>query len=614
MKYSNMINPNSKSQWLLLATLFFFLAFLGGIIALSAALPAGVIARGVSIGPFDVGGLTYEQTLALIKNQTSILETRGIDFVSGSKVVNLPSMSNSFSGPEFSYPIFNYLPEETAAQAWQLGRTGNWRDKFINRLTLRFSGQKIPLIFSLDEEKASQFLKDNFSPFENQPREARLRVVWEKDKSDYQIEIQPEEVGQVFDYPVLIKTLQENLAQLDSASIAMISKIIYPQIKAEEVSALRPQAEEWLARGQLELLFENQTFAMPLEKWSQWLRVVKKDGQVILDLDEELMAADLKEEIPGVEREMQEAKFVMKNSRVEEFSGGIVGQQLEIDETKEVIRQVLFAGAKSAGLVIKKSEPTSQLAKLNELGIKEIIGVGRSNFRGSPPNRIHNIKNGAKTLNGILISPDEVFSLLAALGKVDAEHGYRPELVIKGNKTTPEFGGGLCQIGTTSFRVALASGLPILERQNHSYRVSYYEPPVGVDATIYNPRPDFKFQNDTGHYILIQTRIEGTELIFEFWGTKDGRQAVQTEPIVFNRSSPPPAKLIETMDLPVGKKKCTERAHAGADAVFTYTITYIDGTVKTQEFKSHYRPWGEVCLIGVEKLSEPVEIKTESQP
>ena len=246
------------------------------------------------------------------------------------------------------------------------------------------------------------------------------------------------------------------------------------------------------------------------------------------------------------------------------------------------------------------------MASLNEMGIKEIIGIGRSDFRGSPPNRIHNIKTGAASLNGILIAPNEEFSLLKALGKIDGEHGYKPELVIKGNKTMPEFGGGLCQIGTTIFRATLASGLPILERQNHSYRVSYYEPPVGIDATIYYPKPDFRFLNDTGRYILIQTRIEGTELIFEFWGTKDGRVALQSEPVVYNRTAPPPAKLIETLDLPIGKKKCTERAHAGADAVFTYTITYLDGAVKTQEFKSHYRPWGEVCLIGVEKLSEPI--------
>ena len=69
----------------------------------------------------------------------------------------------------------------------------------------------------------------------------------------------------------------------------------------------------------------------------------------------------------------------------------------------------------------------------------------------------------------------------------------------------PEYGGGLCQIGTTVFRAAVNSGLPITERRPHAYRVVYYEP-AGFDATIYDPRPDLRFINDTENYILIQTK------------------------------------------------------------------------------------------------------------
>ena len=49
--------------------------------------------------------------------------------------------------------------------------------------------------------------------------------------------------------------------------------------------------------------------------------------------------------------------------------------------------------------------------------------------------------------------------------------------------------------------------------------MGYYKP-YGVDATIYLPSPDLKFTNDTGKYILIQTRIEGTKVYFDFYGTK----------------------------------------------------------------------------------------------
>ena len=193
--------------------------------------------------------------------------------------------------------------------------------------------------------------------------------------------------------------------------------------------------------------------------------------------------------------------------------------------------------------------------------------------------------------------------------------GWLPELVIKGNKTVPELGGGLCQIGTTLFRAILASGLPITERQSHSYRVRYYEP-AGADATIYEPRPDFRFVNDTGNYLLINGYVEGDEVTFEVWGTKDGRTTLFTGrnetssifkllPKIFNITPPPPKKIVETLDLAPGKTKCTETAHAGADAEFTYSVTYANGTVKKETYRSHYRPWQAVCLVGVEKLTEP---------
>jgi vancomycin resistance protein YoaR len=155
--------------------------------------------------------------------------------------------------------------------------------------------------------------------------------------------------------------------------------------------------------------------------------------------------------------------------------------------------------------------------------------------------------------------------------------------------------------------VALNTGLPITERQNHSYRVSYYEP-AGTDATIYDPNPDLKFVNDTGRYILFLTKIEGDNLIFEFWGTKDGRQVEQfpDPPKIYDIKIPAAAKIIETTDLPVGQKKCTERAHKGATTEFTYRVTYPSGEIKTKLFKSVYVPWQEVCLVGVEKIVEPV--------
>jgi len=246
-------------------------------------------------------------------------------------------------------------------------------------------------------------------------------------------------------------------------------------------------------------------------------------------------------------------------------------------------------------------------------GIKEIIGTGHSNFAGSPKNRRHNIAVGAAAVNGLLLKPGEEFSLVKTLGEVEARTGYLPELVIKENKTIPEYGGGLCQVGTTVFRAALNSGLPITARRNHSYRVAYYEP-AGMDAAVYIPNPDVRFLNDTGSYVLIQARIEGNDFYFDFWGLKDTRKITVSKPVVYNIVRPASTKIVETTDLAPGQKKCTEKAHNGADAYFDYTVVYNPGTadekIEEKRFSSHYVPWQEVCLIGVTKLSSAIVSST----
>ena len=267
--------------------------------------------------------------------------------------------------------------------------------------------------------------------------------------------------------------------------------------------------------------------------------------------------------------------------------------------------------------LVTKVEEIEKISQANDLGIFELIGTGHSNFAGSPANRRHNIRTGASKLHGLVIKPGEEFSLVGALGAVDGSTGYLQELVIKDNKTIPEYGGGLCQIATTMFRAALSTGLPITERRNHSYRVSYYEP-AGTDATIYTPRPDLKFKNDTGNNILIQARFEGAnDIYFDMWGKSDGRTATTTYPVIYNIVKPGPTQIIETTDLKPGEKKCTEKAHSGADAYFDYTVVYNQGKenenkVETR-FSSKYVPWREVCLVGVEpKTASSSATSTES--
>ena len=362
----------------------------------------------------------------------------------------------------------------------------------------------------------------------------------------------------------------------------------------------------------INLYHENRQWQVSKDDFSKWLKFKKTlDENVVIEVNKDKIEEFLAKEIaPNIDKDPVKADFVINDGKVEDFQLAEKGLNLEVDKTTARIQESIKNKESEIDLLVSNINYNTS-DNLN-LGIKEIIGTGHSDFSGSPSNRRHNIRIGAEALNGMLIKPGQEFSLVQSLGDIDAENNYLPELVIKGDETVPEYGGGLCQIGTTVFRTALESGLKITERRNHSYRVSYYEP-AGTDATIYSPKPDFRFLNDTPAHVMIQYRIEGSDLYFDFWGTDDGRQASTTYPVIYNIKSPPPTKYVETEDLEPGKVKCTESAHNGADAYFDYTVTYPEGSEAETEsrerrFYSRYIPWQEVCLIGKE---EEVATSTE---
>ncbi len=107
----------------------------------------------------------------------------------------------------------------------------------------------------------------------------------------------------------------------------------------------------------------------------------------------------------------------------------------------------------------------------NDFEIVDVLGIGKSSFRGSDSGRVKNIQNAVAKIDGVIVAPGEVFSFLKSVGPVTRENGFGPAKVISGGRTVLGDGGGVCQVSTTVFRSALNSGLPILERNAHSYRV-----------------------------------------------------------------------------------------------------------------------------------------------
>ncbi|MEG0283373.1 MAG: VanW family protein [Erysipelotrichales bacterium] len=124
-------------------------------------------------------------------------------------------------------------------------------------------------------------------------------------------------------------------------------------------------------------------------------------------------------------------------------------------------------------------------------------------------NKVHNLKICSKTMNKILIKPNETFSFWW-LAKNHKQYGeYKPGLnLIKGKLSEVE-GGGLCQLSNLLYDLFLHSPLDIVERKAHdSVSIAPTNSLLGVDATLNEGWIDLKVKNRTPYTFQVNLSFD----------------------------------------------------------------------------------------------------------
>lgn len=285
------------------------------------------------------------------------------------------------------------------------------------------------------------------------------------------------------------------------------------------------------------------------------------------------------------------------------FTGtGLIGRRVDLAKAAVLTLKALMDGVDTVVLPVDVEQPkvTVTAPELAAMGIKEVVMIGESSFAGSPVNRRHNIGVGIRRFNGVIVPQGSVFSFVSILGPVNEKTGYRKELVIQGDETIPDYGGGLCQISSTAYRGPWEYGLPIVQRRNHSYAVSYYSP-QGTDATIYPPSTDFKFHNDTPGALLLQALVDDRDrAFFIYYGTHDDRRSEIFGPFIWDRVAAPKEERIEySIEVPLGEKKKVGDRHDGMKVLWYRTVQMAGTGAVTERVFSQYQARPLSYQIGV---------------
>ncbi|OGZ34613.1 MAG: hypothetical protein A2V60_00535 [Candidatus Portnoybacteria bacterium RIFCSPHIGHO2_01_FULL_39_19] len=423
--------------------------------------------------------------------------------------------------------------EDTIISIFEKGHKGNKSVYNAYWQILSLLGYNFEPIWQIDEEKLENLFKENPSSI-HEPAKNRS-LTYENQKQDFTITKSSN--GVVIDKIKFKKDLAKNINNFENKNIQLNLIKDYPEVMESETDIAYQEAKSILSALPFKIV-------IPEDKEIKEIAKIEKED--LLSLIEFYPVLDPKNQnnkilgirvnqskskdyliilAPSINREPIDAQLTIKNGKVAVFALSQDGLSLEIDGNIPVISDGILNSSADGKIQLKidKIQPKITTESINNLGVTAFLATGVSNFSGSPKSRMHNIKIGAAKFNGVLIRPNEEFSFNTTLGEVGPEQGYEPELVIKKNKTIPEYGGGLCQVSTTMFRAAINAGFKIIERYPHAFPVKYYNP-QGFDATIYPPSPDLRFINNTPAHILIQTKIVGYELFFELFGTNDGRR------------------------------------------------------------------------------------------
>lgn len=489
--------------------------------------------------------------------------------------------------------------QKSLDSAYNLGRNGNIFERLIQQLQALIFGANLTPDVSLE-------VNSQITPIEKvlfiAPKNASLTFNEQADaSSSAKIQIEDGKEGLALDKEALQRQLKDFLI-FGKKTKTLPLKIVPPEIKDRDVQ-LAKQFLEGLGEEPIKLTFENSSWLIDPKTLITLLDLKAQRDQII---DSNKLSNFIKDIGLKIDQPVVEAQFNFDEAsrRVTIFKPAQEGRKLDQEKTASLILLALKRErSKTISLPVEKTEAKIKTDQVNNLGVKELLGRGISNFSGSIPNRIYNLSLAASRINGVLIPPGEVFSFNDRVGDISAASGYKQAYVIKDGRTALDDGGGVCQDSTTLFRAVLNAGLPVVARTAHAYRVGYYEQgfPPGLDATVFAPSVDFKFKNDTPAHVLIQAYTEGITLYVDLYGTDDGRISTISTPLISSQTPPPPELRQDDPTLPKGEIKQVDFPAWGASVSFTRTVKRGGETLIYETYRSNFKPWQAIYLVGTKE-------------
>ncbi len=540
----------------------------------------GEIPRNVSVVGLDVGGLSRDDAVVVVREYESNLKNEKATFVVSGSTYELDPMSVGLAANV-----------DEAVDVAMNQRSGGVISGFVPWIRGFTEQVDVDLAVTVDDEAIDAHLRDwEQDAIENPAYEGSVAIVGDE------IDFEYPRIGQRIDRPVAVALVDTVLTVPERQVTELPLTDSVPELTAADIDDAVATLRRMVSRPIL-LYNEERNVVLtvtPDEVSSATVVEVVEDSpaRVEISLDVNRVAEILEPHRATLELPPVNADFDVD---IETDEVTIIpsknGTTLDPEAATVELLKAATSGEATGDLIFAEgAEPEFSTADAEGFGPLGLV----SEFTTKTPGveRVHNIHLMADTIDGYVVWPGEEFSINEVVGQRTEAKGYlRDGAIINGEVTCCDepanVGGGVSQYGTTIYNAIFFGCYEDLEHTPHSIYISRY--PEGREATLGYLQPDVRFRNDTDAPVIIRNTYDGNSTItVKFYGNNGGRHCEAERSERSNYTDP---KLVyeSNPSLAPGTENIVSKGSQGWTVTVTRIMTMPDGTVIREPYTHRYR-------------------------
>lgn len=474
--------------WVAAAALVFGVVYVGAAFYFSNKIPASTTVAGVK-----VGGMSREAAQAKLESELSGRLSQPVKVSIGGKeqAIDPSSIGAKFDAKSTvdSLSGFSLNP----LRLWD-SMTG---------------GSEVSPTVDVDQAKLRKTVDSLVDASVNTPTNASIEfdgVTPKATKAKKGVDLNREEAS---------KKIAEKM--LDGKTIPLPVNEKEPDIKDSEAQRALKDLAKPLVSGNLTVKVGSATVTVTPKQLVSVAKFVASDGELKLKLDSEKLSDVVRKGAPTLLKEGKDAKIEIVDHTTPKIIPSEDGVGFDEGKLAESAAEAATTGDRKVEIATKSVPAKFTTEDAEKMGVKEVVSSIETPLTNDAV-RTTNLKVGTQKVANTLVKPDEEFSLLKALGPIDAAHGFVSSGVVANGFNSTALGGGLSQLSTNTFNLGYRAGFVDVEHKPHSKYFSRY--PMGMESTLWEGKYDMRFKNNTPYGAVIDTWVADGKVYSKLWSTK----------------------------------------------------------------------------------------------